>query len=218
MKIGLFRFSNTAAISARTYAKFQEKYKANIDAFKKKVGENEIKSDQIKRSTQKVYDHPINCSHRRMTTGGTKDLQLLGEMIGSEQVSPHYENFGMARQEALIFWAGLFILRYISITPDFHFFANAASTGWIFTFGYLYFWTEGKRSFAMPILNRFYRKISSMEMDNLETYYSENVEGKVRELMNIAKSQIEYKLVHNDYLSIRNDTILNVSYSFYDSF
>lgn len=49
-----------------------------------------------------------------------------------------------------------------------------------------------------------------MEMDNLETDDAENVEGKARELINIAKSQIEYKLVHNDYLSIRNETILNV--------
>lgn len=33
---GIFRFSSNA-IAAKTYAKFQEKYAAHIDAFKKKT-------------------------------------------------------------------------------------------------------------------------------------------------------------------------------------
>ena len=51
-------------------------------------------------------------------------------------------------------------------------------------------------------------------MENLENYYAENVEVKVRNLMNMAKSQIEFKLVHNDYVAIRNNTLLNVNLYF----
>jgi hypothetical protein len=48
-------------------------------------------------------------------------------------------------------------------------------------------------------------------MNNLETYYSENMEIRVRNLISKAKSQLEYKLVHNEYLGIRNNTLLNVT-------
>jgi len=45
-------------------------------------------------------------------------------------------------------------------------------------------------------------------MNNLETYYAENIEVRVRNLMAKAKSQIDFKTLHNDYLSVRNNTIL----------
>ena len=48
-------------------------------------------------------------------------------------------------------------------------------------------------------------------MDNLQTYYNENIEARVRNLMTIAKSQLEYKMVHSEYQGIRNNTLLNVS-------
>ncbi len=49
-----------------------------------------------------------------------------------------------------------------------------------------------------------------MEVRNLEAYYNDNVEFRVRKLMAVAKSQIEYKAVHNDYVSVRNDSLMNV--------
>jgi hypothetical protein len=36
---GVYRFSNTA-IAAKTYSKFQEKYSAHLDSFKKKAGDH----------------------------------------------------------------------------------------------------------------------------------------------------------------------------------
>ena len=117
----------------------------------------------------------------------------------------------MARKEAIVFWAGFLGLSAIAQTPDFHFFAQAAASGWVFTFSYLYFFTEGKKSFAMPLLNRFYRRITAMEMANLDAYYQENVEAKIRSLMAVAKSQIDYKTVHNEYVSVRNNALLSVN-------
>ena len=52
-----------------------------------------------------------------------------------------------------------------------------------------------------------------MEMANLDIYYSENVESRVRNLMATAKTQIDFKALHNEYLSVRNNTLLNVSHS-----
>ena len=47
-------------------------------------------------------------------------------------------------------------------------------------------------------------------MNNLEVYFAENVEVRVRNLMAKAKSQIDYKTLHSDYMTVRNNTILNV--------
>lgn len=68
----------------------------------------------------------------------------------------------MARRDALIFWGGYFIMRFMADTPDISQFASASLGAWFFTWSYLYFWTEGKKSYAMPILGRFYKKISTM--------------------------------------------------------
>lgn len=87
-------------------------------------------------------------------------------------------------------------------------FAESAMVSWFFLFSCLYYFTEGKKYFWMPLLTRFYSKISLMEMANIQTYYQENVEARVRNLMAIAKSQLEYKFVHNDYLKIRNNSLL----------
>ena len=139
-----------------------------------------------------------------------KWLETMSEVVGPEQVSPHYEHFSFARRNALTFWAGLILLRFVGTTEDIFMFAQSSTQAWCFLFAYLYFYTEGKKYFLMPMLMRFYSKISIMELMNLETYYQENVEARCRNLMALAKSQIEYKLVHNDYISVRNNTLLNV--------
>lgn len=124
-------------------------------------------------------------------------------------MSPHYEHFTFARRYALTFLGGLIVLQFMANTEDIYMFARGGTGAWVFLFSYLYFFAEGKKYFMMPMLSRFYRKIAAMEMNNLELYYHENVEARCRNLMALAKTQIEYKLVHNDYLNIRNNTLLN---------
>ena len=100
-----------------------------------------------------------------------KWLETSTEVVGPEQVSPHYEHFSFARRHALTFWGGLIALRFIASTEDFFMFAESATGAWSFLFSYVYLYTEGKKYFLMPMLGRFYTKISSMEMQNVETYY-----------------------------------------------
>ena len=117
----------------------------------------------------------------------------------------------MARRQALIFLGGLIALRFIASTDDFFVFGQTGTYAWTFYYAYNYFWVEGKKYFLMPFLHRFYRKLLNMELTNVETYWTENTEARVRNLMSTAKEQIEYKSVHGDYLSIRNNALLNVS-------
>ena len=105
--------------------------------------------DQIKKNTQKVYVHPYENSHRPIVPGVIKTLEVERDLIGPEQVSPHYENFGMARRYALFFWGGFITLRVISGHEDFFLYAQSSSYAWVFIFSYLYFFVEAKKSFMM---------------------------------------------------------------------
>ena len=211
-RLPLFQFSSAKAIAQKTFNRFNAKYSANLEAFRQKVNATASAKVQVQRSTQKPYVHPFHDEHHPVNTSTMKWLETMNEVSGPEQVSAHYEHFSFARRHALTFWAGFFLLRFIGNTEDIFMFAKSSTQAWVFLFSYLYFYTEGKKYFLMPMLNRFYSKISIMELTNLETYYSENVETRCRNLMALAKSQIEYKSVHNDYLSVRNNSLLNVTF------
>ena len=45
----------------------------------------------------------------------------------------------------------------------------------------------------------------------MEAYFIENEEAKIRKLMKIARGQLDYQKLHNEYSSMRNNSIINVS-------
>lgn len=207
-----YQFSTVKNITKKTFDKFNSKYTANLEAFRQKVESTSQAKVNVQRSTQKPYVHPFHDAHHPVYPSTMKWLETMSEISGPEQVSAHYEHFSFARRHALTFWAGLLLLRFVGSTEDIFMFAQSSGQAWVFLFSYLYFYTEGKKYFLMPMLTRFYSKISIMEIVNLETYYQENVEARCRNLMALAKSQIEYKSVHNDYVAIRNNSLLNVNF------
>lgn len=196
-RLSLCHFSTFKNISKKTFEKFNSKYSAHLQAFKQKVDATASAKVQIQKSTQKSYVHPFHDAHHPVYPTSMKWLETMGEVTGPEQVSAHYEHFSFARRHALTFWAGFLLLKFVGTTEDIFMFAQSSTQAWVFMFSYLYFYTEGKKYFLMPMLSRFYSKISIMELVNLETYYQENVESRCRNLMALAKSQIEYKTVHN---------------------
>jgi len=201
-----FSFSS---IAQKTFVKFSERYAANIQEFQKRVASSATEGETLKRSTLRAYVHPYNDPHKRVISGVAETLKAESDLRGAEPVSPHYEHFSFARRQALIFLGGLGVLRFIASTEDFFMFAQSATWAWTFYFAYTYFWLEGKKYFLLPFLTRFYRKLLNLELSNVETYWAENTEVRIRNLMSTAKEQIEYKSVHGDYLSIRNNTLLN---------
>jgi hypothetical protein len=206
-----FGFSTTAALAQKTFGKFTEKYAANLEDFKKKVANIAVEGEQVKKSTLRAYVHPYSEGNHRPFLGVANTLRTDSELRGAEPVSPHYEHFSYARRQALIFIGGLAVLRFIASTEDFFVFAQSATWAWTFYFAYSYFWLEGKKYFLLPLLTRFYRKLLNLELTNVETYWAENTEARIRTLMSTAKEQIEFKAVHGDYLSVRNNCLLNVS-------
>jgi hypothetical protein len=75
IRVPLFRFS-TSTITNKTFSKFQEKYIANIEAFKAKVNSTSQAADTIKKSTRRVYVHPFEDPHKKISVGPVKTYQL----------------------------------------------------------------------------------------------------------------------------------------------
>lgn len=90
LRHSLFRFSSSSAITAKTYAKFQEKYAANAEAFKSKSSARERYSDSIKKSTQKPYVHPFDNFNNDLFPSPVDLIQANLDFAGGEQVSGHY--------------------------------------------------------------------------------------------------------------------------------
>lgn len=80
---------------------------------------------------------------------------------------------------------------------------------WLFWFNLMYFYVEGKKSLFMPMLNRFYRRAAANEIFTMESFYHENIENKLRNLLRIAKGQLEYWEIHTSYNEIKADSVNN---------
>jgi hypothetical protein len=128
-------------------------------------------------------------------------------MVGPEMVSPHYENFAMSRKWALTLWGGLAALMYVANHRDFHHFAASNYITyffWIFTF---YFFLEGRKSLIKPLLFRFHTLICSHELNLCLNYWNDNMRDFLNKRLDQAKEQIEYYNVHEDYHSMKAESI-----------
>lgn len=82
LKQSLFRFSSSANITAKTFAKFQEKYAANVEAFKSKSSQTTRYTDSFKKSTQVPYRHPFDNFNEDLTLSPVATLQAHLEFYG----------------------------------------------------------------------------------------------------------------------------------------
>ena len=160
-------FASSKELAGKTFKIFTQRYEANVEAFKKRVGDAAEQAETIKKSTQRAYVHPLHESFKPVFLGVANTARTESELRGPEQVSPHYEHFSMARRHALIFLGGLIAMRFIASTEDFFMFGQTGTYAWTFYYAYSYFWVEGKKYFLMPFLHRFYRKLLSMEVANV---------------------------------------------------
>lgn len=88
--VSRFGFSAEQALAQKTFLKFNERYSANLEDFKKKVGSANNQAETIKRSTQRAYVHPLHTSYKPAFPSVATTVTTSNELRGPEQVSPHY--------------------------------------------------------------------------------------------------------------------------------
>ena len=139
-----------------------------------------------------------------------KTTELFYDFVGPEQVSPHFENFLVARKFLVFSYVGLFTLVFAAGTTDLSWFARSSIIPFVFYFQLMYFYLEGRKSVFKPLLVRFYRRVASNEMMQMETFYHESMRLRVRDLLANAKHQMEYNNLHKDYRDVKAELINTV--------
>jgi len=190
--------------------KSQSRYQEHVKSFRERAEKIEQENrPAANRPFPKGYSHPYHSDHHPINFSAVKNAELFHDFVGPEQVSAHYENFLMSRKYAMIFWAGLLALTVGVGTLDLHWIAKSSLFPWIFWFQLMYFFLEWRKSLFKPLLVRFYRRVAANEVYNFEVFYHENIELKIRDLISITKSQLEFWEIHREFLNVKSESINN---------
>jgi hypothetical protein len=88
--ISRFGFSAEQAVAQKTFLKFNERYSANLEDFRKKTASANNQAEAVKRSTQRAYVHPLHSAYKPAFPSVSATITTSNELRGPEQVSPHY--------------------------------------------------------------------------------------------------------------------------------
>jgi len=202
-------FAN-ADMAGASYTRFKQRYSENLKAFQEKLEKSENTEEVAKKKPHsKAYTHPYNLEKNPINFSPVKNAELFHDFVGPEQVSPHYENFMMSRKYALIFWAGSLGLLAAITTVDITWMAKSSLIPFVFWMQLHYIYLEGRKSFFKPLLMRWYRRVAANDIYNFNVFYHENIEVKIRELLRISKTQLEYWQLHKDFQDIKAESVNN---------
>lgn len=188
----------------------RRKYQEQVQAFREKAekAERDFRPTSNK-PFPKGYSHPYQSDHHPINFSSVKNAELFHDFVGPEQVSAHYENFMMSRKYALLFWSGFLVISVGLSTIDMTWFAKSSFFPWLFWFSLMYFFLEWRKSFFKPLLTRFYRRIAANECYNFEVFYHENIELRMRELIQNTRSQLQYWELHRDFINVKSESVTN---------
>lgn len=99
-----------------------------------------------KTEPHKAYQHPLDHKHQKVVFEYSKFEELWLDLVGPEQVSPHYENFLMSRKFAVGIWGTIFASSILANTRDFAWLVQSSFIPFVFFASTLYFFYEGRKS------------------------------------------------------------------------
>ena len=139
--------------------------------------------------------------------GWEKTTKRIFELLGPEQVSPHYENFGMSRKVFLTFVGVCGVTSILKMPGDMSYALDSALPPFAFYFGLLYVFMEGRKSILLPLLNRFYSHANFNEELNILSNFQEDMYSVFRERETFAREQLEYYDLHKEFKTIKNEAV-----------
>jgi len=187
------------------YLEQQQKFASKID-----FSERREKVLAAKRASRpkRVYKHPFHDPDVTPTIQSTLEtLRAMGDLVGPEMISPHYENFAMSRKWAITYWVGYFAILQFAQDKDFHHFAASLWVPFNFWLITWYFWLEGRKSMLKPFSHRFHMQIVDHETKLMLSYWNDGMREYLNSKLDKAREQIEYYSVHEDYHSIKAESI-----------
>jgi hypothetical protein len=136
-----------------------------------------------------------------------QDAEHYRELIGHEQVSPHYENFMMSRKVALTIFGIFGFSAFFSVPGSLSYALDYAMVPSLYFITLMYFTLEGRKSTLLPLLNRFYSYSAFNEVRTLYANFQENMNPRFRERESYAREQLEYFDLHKEFVAIKNEAV-----------
>ena len=150
--------------------------------------------------------HNLNPS-KGVSLSSDNSLKQLIDLVGPEQVSSHYENFGMSRRVAITFWGVGLTVSYLDNNADVVNSLISAFESFAFYTLLFYVYLEGRKSIILPLLNRFYGLTFRNEIQYLMRDFQENMYYRFREREDKAREQLEYFDLHKEFRQIKNEAV-----------
>lgn len=150
--------------------------------------------------------HNLNYRSEINTLWTEMDSYIL-DFMGPEQVSPHYENFGMSRRVAITFWAVSLGVCMIEHSGDFTAAIYSAYMPFVHIIACLYIYLEGRKCLILPLLNRFYGHVVNNEISFVLSNFGENMHSNFRAREAIAREQLEYFDLHKEFKHIKKEAL-----------
>lgn len=163
---------------------------------------------------KKGYTHPYHSQKHPLTYGSyTHYLDVTADLVGPEQVSPHYESLSKSRR-GLLFLAA-YIGSIVSISRLGGWEHNEWIRGMIFHHEYLlalYVGFAEIRHFAWlpgPKFSIFYDVFSRYEFRQLIAHWNDTVEEISTQHFQYTKNQLDYMSIHREYRFIKKRSLVN---------
>ena len=133
--------------------------------------------------------------------------EAMRELMGPDQVSPHYENFTFSRKMGLTV-AGVALAQLaFNNNGNILYAFNSAFYPFMFFFATWFFHLEMKKSTFAPILFKFYNQVGAHEIMSLVRNEAENYYSKWRNLESIAREQLEFLDLHKEFQFIKSEAV-----------
>ena len=149
-------FARTMTRLNRRYFSFVKQSQDGFANFNTLLGERKNQMDSLfadfkaalneQTESRKTYVHPLDDKHQGVNFEFGKFEELWLDMVGPEQVSPHYENFLMSRKFAVGIWTTIFASSLLANTRDFSWLIQTSFIPFVFFASTLYFFYEGRKS------------------------------------------------------------------------
>lgn len=157
---------------------------------------------------KKGYTHPYHSKdHPLFYSNIGHQFKLFSDMVGPEQVSPHYESFFRSRRGVIL--TGLYIGAVASFARLGGWDNNEWLRGMIFHHEYLialYIGFAEVRHFAWipgPKFTNFYEVYSRYETKQLAAQWSDVAEQLSTEFFHKSKQQVDFMQIHKEYKFIK---------------
>ena len=98
---------------------------------------------------KKGYTHPLEEVDRQINFCAGRHYELFYDLVGPEQVSPHYENFLFSRRWAISIITVFFGMAWGSTVLDFGWIMSTSFIPFLFYSILYYFFLEGRKAMVL---------------------------------------------------------------------